>query len=168
MRLGIHDPRGKGGGTVGLEIERKYLLRGLPARLDGRRATLVEQGYLPGVRLLERIRRVRGPDGQARYWRTVKDGTGVARLELEEETDAALFAALWPLTAGRRVSKERHAVPDGALVWEVDRFTDRELVLAEVELTDARVRPVPPAWLAPYVVREVTGEDAFVNAKLAR
>lgn len=170
IRRELERPPGAGMATAaaGLEIERKYLLRELPALLAGRPARLLEQGYLPGTRLLERLRRVRDLDGRERYWRTIKDGTGVVRLELEEETEAGLFAALWPLTVGRRVSKERHAVPHGALVWEVDRFTDRELVLAEVELPDAAMQPEAPAWLAPYVVREVTGEGAYVNANLAR
>jgi CYTH domain-containing protein len=66
------------------------------------------------------------------------------------------------------VRKRRYALPDGDLTWEVDEFTDRELVLAEVELPSESTVAEPPAWLQPYVVREVTGEDAFANAKLAR
>jgi adenylate cyclase len=158
--------------TVGerarLEIERKYLLTALPAHLAGLAPSVLEQGYLPGERLVERVRRVQSSDGVERFYRTVKDGTGVARLEIEEECDAALFGALWPLTVGRRVAKERYAVPDGGLVWEIDRFTDRDLVLCEVELPDTAVQPALPEWLAPYVVREVTGEPDFVNSNLAR
>ena len=158
-------PRTRG---AGVEIERKYLLGALPPTLAGRPACTIEQGYLPGVRLVERLRREQLPDGSVRRWRTVKAGEGIARLEIEEATDEALFEALWPHTAGRRVLKRRHVVPDGALRWEIDEFTDRDLVLAEVELADAGARPEPPGWLAPYVVREVTGERAYVNAVLAR
>lgn len=157
-----------GGRYAGMEIERKYLLHAFPARLHGLQGSTIDQGYLPGVRLIERVRRVRDHEGRERYWRTVKDGTGVSRLEIEEETDAALFAALWPLTAGRRVQKVRYVVPEGDLRWEVDRFTDRDLVLAEVELRDPEQQPELPAWLAEVTVREVTGEDAYVNANLAR
>lgn len=155
-------------GASGVEIERKYLLRRLPPRVRRLRPRAIEQGYLPGERLIERLRRVTAPDGSVRRYRTVKGGAGVARLEIEEEAEAQLFEALWPLTAGRRVLKQRYVVPDGPLRWEIDEFTDRELVLAEVELPDADTNPAPPGWLAPYVVREVTDEAAYLNASLAQ
>ena len=41
----------------------------------------------------------------------------------------------------------------------MDEFTDRDLVIAEVELPSEDVRPKIPRWLAPYVVREVTGDE---------
>jgi CYTH domain-containing protein len=92
----------------------------------------------------------------------------VARTELEEPTTRELFDAMWPLTAGRRVTKRRHCIRHGALTWEIDEFTDRDLVLAEVELRNAAEQPDLPDWLAPLVVREVTGEPEYVNANLAR
>lgn len=150
----------------GVEIERKYLLRALPELLPGAQVQVIEQGYLPGTRLVERVRRVRDGDAE-RFYRTVKLGTGVARTEVEEECDRDTFEALWPLTEGRRVAKRRHVVADGALHWEIDEFTDRDLVLAEIELPSAEVIPDLPSWLAPEVEREVTGEAAYVNANLA-
>ena len=92
------------------------------------------------------------------------------RIEVEEATTRELFEALWALTEGRRVRKRRHVVPHGELAWEIDDFADRDLVLAEVELpADATDTTVTlPAWLAPHVVREVTDEAEFVNARLAR
>ncbi|HEU4570174.1 MAG TPA: DNA gyrase modulator [Gemmatimonadales bacterium] len=118
-------------------------------------------------RLVERLRRTRR-DGTEKFARTVKVGSGVQRMELEEPTTPELFAALWPLTRERRVRKRRYAVPEGSLTWEVDEFMDRTLVLAEVELPSAELQPQPPAWLAPYVVREVTDEAEYVNVNLAR
>lgn len=150
-----------------VEIERKYLLSGVPEAVLVVTPVAIEQGWLPGERLQERVRRIRDADGE-RYVRTVKLGRGVERIEVEEEADRDLFEALWPLTEGRRVSKLRYRIPDGDLVWEVDRFRDRDLVLAEVELPSADVVPGPPAWLAPYVTREVTGEPEYLNVNLAR
>ena len=89
-------------------------------------------------------------------------------MEVEEACTAELFDALWPLTAGRRLTKRRHVVADGALTWEIDDFTDRDLVLAEIELVSEDQPVRVPDWLAPYVAREVTGEDAYVNSNLAR
>ena len=95
-------------------------------------------------------------------------GKGLARVELEDETDAALFDRLWPLTEGRRVRKRRYRVREGERVWEIDQFLDRELVLAEVELPSVEAAVELPAWLRPHVVREVTEEAEYKNENLAR
>ncbi|MDQ3698689.1 MAG: CHAD domain-containing protein [Gemmatimonadota bacterium] len=149
------------------EIERKYLLGALPPDARAGTTLRIVQGYVPGERFAERVRRVRGDDGE-RWFRTVKLGTGMSKLEIEEETTREIFAALWRLTKGRRVLKTRFVVPDGELTWEIDRFDDRELVLAEVELPAVDTTVDPPAWLQPYVVREVTGESEFQNISLAK
>ena len=158
---------GAPGGRTDVEIERKFLLRALPERVRGLSARDVDQGYLPGTRFVERLRRVRDGNGE-RLYRTVKLGRGTTRTEVEEEAPRELFEAMWPLTEGRRVRKRRYRVPDGDLVWEVDEFTDRDLVLAEVELPSEATPADPPDWLRPYVVRDVTDEDEYVNARLAR
>jgi CHAD domain-containing protein/CYTH domain-containing protein len=155
------------GAPANTEIERKYLLSALPAEMPPARVVELVQGYIPGERLVERLRARTDGDGTA-YLRTVKLGVGVTRTEVEEETTPAIFEQMWPLTEGRRVRKRRHTVPDGALAWEVDEFTDRDLVLAELELPSEAYPVELPPWLAPYVVREVTHEPEFVNANLAK
>lgn len=150
-----------------VEIERKYLLTGMPELPDSSYAVEIDQGWLPGDRLRERLRRRRGPNG-TEYFRTIKLGEGVQRTEIEEETTQELFEALWALTEGCRVVKRRHVVSDGALTWEIDEFLDRELFLAEVELDDPEAEvPIPP-WLAPQLERDVTGAKAYVNLNLAQ
>jgi CHAD domain-containing protein/CYTH domain-containing protein len=155
--------------AANLEIERKYLLRGMPELPDhsGRRTLEVEQGYIPGERVRERIRRVR-EDGRGSWFRTVKLGLGLERLEFEDRTTADVFDALWPLTSGHRIRKRRHVVPDGELTWEIDQFLDRDLVLAEVELPSAETPVTVPKWLAPQMDREVTGEPGYQNSVLAK
>lgn len=149
-----------------VEIERKYLLRSVPEGLNGAEFAEIEQGWLPGAKLQERLRRARR-GAVLEHYRTVKLGAGISRTELEEETTAELFAQLWPLTDGRRVHKRRYYVPDGALTWEIDEFLDRNLVLAEVELPAPDAPVALPAWLAPVVEREVTGDPAYLNVNLA-
>jgi CHAD domain-containing protein/CYTH domain-containing protein len=148
------------------EIERKYLLHALPDRAQDASAEDIEQGYVPGEHLAERLRRVR-QNGDVHCYRTVKLGTGVSRTEIEEEAPAEVFDAMWPLTEGHRIHKRRYAIPDEPFVWEIDEFIDRDLVLAEVELPDATIPVAPPDWLAPYIVREVTGEPEYLNINLA-
>jgi len=148
------------------EVERKFLLTGLPS-LDGAEGPFeIEQGYLPGERLEERVRRVRS-EGAVELLRTVKEGSGLTRLEVEERLTPEVFDELWPLTAGRRVHKRRYRIADGELTWEIDEFLDRELVLAEVELVGRPVDVELPDWLRPHVSREVTEDESFSNVHLA-
>ncbi len=151
----------------GVEVERKYLLTRLPKVIETADKVDVDQGWLPGTRLLERVRRTRGKNG-VHYFRTVKLGEGLVRTEVEEAASQEVFERLWPLTEGRRVTKRRYYVPDGAFTWELDEFLDRELFLAEIELASPEVDVVVPEWLAPVVDREVTGEPEFLNVNLAR
>ncbi|NJD09578.1 MAG: adenylate cyclase [Gemmatimonadetes bacterium] len=146
------------------EIERKFLLRDMPRLPAGARVLRIDQGWLPGQRLRERLRRTR--EGAATtYYRTVKLGSGLERLEIEEETTEAVFRTLWRLTRGKRVRKVRYVV-DGR--WEIDRFVGCRLVLAELELEHAEERVQVPEWLAPYIDREVTGDGRYTNYHLAR
>jgi CYTH domain-containing protein len=150
------------------EIERKYLLRALPEMPAASAVLEIDQGYLAGERLVERLRREESRAGVVRYYRTVKVGSGVERIELEDETDRRIFEHLWVLTEGRRLRKRRHVVPHGDDVWEIDEFLDRPLVLAELEI-DRVDRPIAiPPWLAPVLVREVTDERQYTNRSLAR
>ena len=156
------------GDGMPLEIERKYLLRGCPPEAAVVPGIRIEQGWLPGETLRERLRRSTYPTGVTRYTRTVKLGGGISRIEIEEDTERTLFEALWPLTKARRVHKRRHVIREGAYTWEVDVFADRELVLAEVELNSDSEQPILPKWLSHWLVREVTGEREFFNSSLAR
>jgi CYTH domain-containing protein len=154
--------------TPHIEIERKFLLRRMPELPRVRDILEIDQGYLPGRTLVERLRRQRSRRGTVKFFRTVKVGTGVQRTELEEATDAETFAHLWRLTKGRRLRKRRYLVPVGRDLWEIDEFLDRPLVLAELELPRADARVKIPDWLAPVLVREVTHERRYANRSLAR
>jgi len=154
--------------SAGQEIERKYLLSDVPPEAAAAPSKQVAQGYLPGEKLIERVRKVVHADGTVKCFRTVKLGAGLVRVEVEEEAPLELFKKLWPLTKGKRVSKRRHLVAAGERTWEIDVFVDRPLVLAEIELASAEEAVVIPDWLAPFVVREVTDESEYVNARLAK
>jgi CHAD domain-containing protein len=151
-----------------MEIERKYLLRQCPSAARAVSPVRIEQGWIPGQALKERMRRCTAPDGTVTCWRTVKLGPAGARVEVEETCPPELFAALWALTRAARVRKDRYVIPDGAHIWEIDVFLDRDLVLAEVELGEVNESVTLPAWLVSYVERDVTHEPAYVNAVLAR
>ena len=150
------------------EIERKYLLRKLPTWVAGAPSFEIDQGYLPGQRINERVRRSRGAGG-VRYYRTIKSGSGIVRSEIEEETTELFFLTVWPLTRGRRVRKRRYVVQEGGVAWEIDEFLDRDgLWLAEVELETVDQVVQPPEWLREVIEREVTDDPAYINYALAR
>ena len=150
------------------EIERKYLLRALPDRVREARSVDVDQGYLPGTRINERVRRARSAEG-TRFFRTIKMGAGLDRFELEEQTTEEFFNAVWPLTRGARVFKRRYFVPEGDVTWEIDEFLDRAgLWLAEVELESAGQTVPIPDWLGAVLEREVTDDARYSNHQLAR
>jgi CYTH domain-containing protein len=126
----------------------------VPAARIGRRAlqtapsTRIRAGVAAGIALRERLRREVGANERTKLTRTIKLGPIGARIELEEPTEPALFEAMWPLTVNARIRKRRHRVPEGALTWEIDVFLDRDLVLAEVELTEVSQAVEIPDWLA--------------------
>lgn len=154
-------------GGAGVEIERKFLLRSLPPEVQGASVADIEQGYLPGHDLVERLRRVK-TDGAVGYFRTVKSGSGLVRTELEEPCAPDLFEAMWPFTKGKRLRKRRYRLADAGHTWEIDEFLDRALVLAEIELASAREEVALPEWLERCTEREVTDDPEYLNSNLAK
>jgi len=138
--------------------ERRLLLTGLPPEASGWAVEEVAQGWLPGER--EHVGSVRS--GRSERWFLVRHGLHGAA-ELADVTRAE-FEAWWPLTEGRRLAHRSRRDPD-LPGWRFDEFTDRRLVLAVVEATEAAA---PPVWLEPLVVRDVTVERGYRDEALAR
>lgn len=144
-----------------MEIERKFLVTQAP-HLGRSRSVRIEQGYLSGGEDEVRVRR-KG-DG---FWLTVKRGAGMVRTEQEVALDREQFEALWPLTSGRRIEKDRTVMEGGGRTIELDVYDSelRGLVVAEVEFEDEdeAMAFVPPAWFG----REVTDDARYKNQALA-
>jgi CYTH domain-containing protein len=151
------------------EIAHKYLLSAEPTIPDGevRDIIEIEQGYLPG-RFTERLRRERHADGTVRLIRTLKTGRGLVRTEIETDVSPAVFDAVWPMTAARRVRKRRTSVTFGTRQLEIDVFLDRTLVLAELEVEQVDEVVDLPQWLLDVLVAEVTDDPSYSNARLAQ
>ncbi len=146
------------------EIERKFLVRQLPADLAQFPSAEIEQGYLAiapgGVQV--RLRRA-----GAQHILTYKRDDGSARIEREVELTWEQFAVLWPATEGKRLTKRRYDVPFGGRVVEIDVYGGRHegLVVAEVEFADENSARSfqPPEWLG----EDVTGRARYSNVRLA-
>ena len=147
------------------EIERKFLVDAPPPGLEGRRSEPIAQGYLAIAPDGVEVRIRRRSDATSL---TVKSGPHMVRVEEEIPIEAERFAALWPLTEGRRIDKVRHYVPlDGGLEAELDVYAGalEGLLTAEIEFpSEAAARAfVPPPWLG----EDVTGDAAYANQTLA-
>ena len=149
---------------MGLEIERKYLVRHLPVAEDELSASRIRQGYViatpDGIELRVRHK-------QDRFFQTIKIGEGLSRKEIELELTEKQFRRLWPFTKGRRVIKTRHRVPVGDHTAELDRFDGdlKGLLLVEVEFASVEesLRFIPPEWFGT----EVTEDSRYQNKRLA-
>ena len=155
------------------EVERVYLLDRLPKLPATAVRVRIEQGYLPdaqnagatgGDEMTEgRLRRRVDPDGSVHLTHTIKRGEGLVRSEAERTITEAQFETHWPRTAGRRLSKTRHRVPAGPLVWEIDDFDDLDLVLAEVELPSPEAKAPPLTSSPPHTLPELTADRPLRN-----
>jgi adenylate cyclase len=146
-----------------MEIERKFLVTQPPAGLEREPGDRIEQGYL-AIDAVAEVRLRRRVDERTL---TVKSEPRRTRVEEEIELDDARFAALWPLTEGRRVVKTRREIPHEGAVIEVDVYHGdlTGLVTAEVEFDSEEAADAfePPDWLGT----EVTGDARYANRTLA-
>ncbi len=148
----------------GREIERKFLLGGVPAQLAFARREAIRQGYVA----LDGDTEVRVRITPRRCKLTIKHGRGSTRIEEELELERRQADALWELSEGRRVEKTRRRMRVDGVEVEVDEFSGPldGLVVAEVEFDDedAAMDFRPPSWFG----REVTGEDGYGNRELSQ
>ena len=149
--------------ALGSEIERKFLLRGIPDDVDWIDEKAIRQGYVALDGDTEVRVRLSGSEATL----TVKHGGGRSRTEEEVPLDPRQAESLYALTEGRRVEKTRRRTRVDGLVAEVDEYTGdlAGLCVAEVEFEDdaAADRFDPPGWFE----REVTDDKSFKNRSLA-
>jgi len=149
---------------MGLEIERKFLVRDDGWRAGAHPGTRIRQGYLSdGDRVSVRVRVA----GEA-AWLNVKHALSITvRKEYEYPLPLADARELLDeACAGRVVDKTRYRVPYGDHVFEVDVYHgDNEgLVVAEVELAREDEAFARPAWLGA----DVSQDPRYLNHRLAR
>ena|SRR6185312_2652624 len=158
---------------MGIEIERKFLLRDESWRGAVERSERLRQGYLLGAgaamdaaapgqgRATVRVR-VAGNEA----WLNIKQGVpGVSRAEYEYPLPLADAEAMLATLCGSVVEKTRHRVRVDATLFEVDEFAgdNSGLVVAEVELPAADAAFARPPWLGA----EVSALRRYYNAALA-
>lgn len=148
---------------MGVEIERKFLVRGTAWRRDAGHGERLVQGYLANnercsvrVRLAERA-----------AWLNVKEAVaGARRAEFEYPVPVEDARAMLETLCGPSpVEKTRYRMRAGTHVWEIDEFhgANAGLVVAEIELARPDEDFARPEWLG----EEVTGDLRYYNNRLA-
>ena len=146
-----------------MEIERKFLIKSLPASLDDYDFHLIEQGYLS----TDPVVRVRREDED--YYMTYKGKGLLAREEYNLPLNKEAYDHLLQKADGNIITKKRYLIPiEGtSLTIELDIFEGlfKGTVIAEVEFESLEEADAftPPAWFD----REVTQDRHYSNSYLS-
>ena len=152
-----------------MEIERKFLLSGLPEHFDRYEKRELEQGYLLSKGCTLRIRRA---DDKCYLTLKKKDKTTelsgiLVNEEFETEIPRASYEALKQLVQSGFIEKTRTLIPYLEHTIEVDVFHgDLEgLVFAEIEYrdTDDALHLPLPTWFS----KDVSDDRRFRNTHLS-
>lgn len=149
----------------GLEIERKFLVKGDDYKRQAYSKSRIRQGYIcsgHGRTVRVRLRDDRG-------YLTIKGPSnedGISRYEFEKEITFAEAVQLMRLCEPGQIDKTRYLVKSGSHTFEVDEFYgDNEgLVMAEVELQSED----EPFEKPDFIGQEVTGDRRYYNAHLVK
>ena len=148
-----------------MEIERKFLVRRLPAGWRKTPNSRIRQAYFPlrGKQFEIRIRE-KGDE----HFVTIKAGRGTVRVEEEAGISKKSFQNLWRLVYGASIVKRRFRIPYKRHTIELDVYegSHRGLITADVEFNSQRETKsfTPPDWFG----REITGSHKYANEALAR
>ena len=144
-----------------MEIERKFLVKKMPADLESYPCRRIEQGYL----CTGPVVRVRADDNS--WYLTYKGGGMMAREEYNLPLTEEAYKHLLAKADGNVISKKRYMIPLPPYTVELDVFDGvwEGLVIAEVEFPDLESAKafVPPKWLG----RDVTYDGRYHNSWLS-
>ena len=158
------------------EVERKFLLKRIPD-LKYEKIIHIKQYYLESKSgSSDRIRRSEGKNG-VKYYRTIKNRKSErASEEIENEITKKEFYDL-KKRSHSNISKYRHIIKEGEYKWEIDKFDNIELVMAEIEmisnddhLTDVvnKINSLSlPQFIIDNFIMEVSDFRPFSNKRLA-
>lgn len=152
-----------------LEIEHKWLLKGLP-NLEYQEIIQLKQGYISSNNYQIRIREYIKKDSE-KWVICHKEGKGLIRTEKEIDISKELFFMLWPLVGDSFLSKTRMVfIDDVGLRWEIDQYDPplEELVTMELEIPSPDYEFEIVQQIKPFIKEELTGQTQWTNSSLAR
>ena len=144
-----------------MEIERKFLIKELPANLDSYPMRQLEQGY----RCTGPVVRIRRDNDK--YELTYKGKGSMVREEHNLPLTEAAYEHLKKKIDGRLISKKRYMIPFETYTIELDIFEGdlAPLVLAEVEFSsEAEANSfTPPDWFSEDVTFSSLYHNSFLS-----
>lgn len=145
-----------------MEIERKYLVKTLPANLESYPCRFLEQGYLS----TEPVVRVRQDNDK--YELTYKSKGLMVREEYNLPLTKESYEHLKSKADGRIITKKRYMIPCGNYTIELDVFENElaPLILAEVEFPSEEEANAftAPEWFG----EDVTFSNKYHNSNLSK
>ncbi|MDR0680667.1 MAG: CYTH domain-containing protein [Dysgonamonadaceae bacterium] len=146
-----------------LEIERKFLVKGDFHPYVTKKERIVQAYLATSLERTVRIR-IKGSDAFISI-KGASNKNGFSRLEFEYTIPVPDAQKLLELALPGRIEKERHYIPFGNHLFEVDVFQGDKagLIVAELELQSESESFEKPDWLG----KEVTGDERYYNAYLA-
>jgi CYTH domain-containing protein len=158
-----------------LEIERKFLLKGLPNRVADEKLYIMQYYIKNSEGIWERARQYHSlSDNHVKYVHTIKKplGKGINE-EIEYEMTLDQFQSFlekWEeIDGSRMIHKIRHIYKQGELKWEVDEFLGpMKLVVAEIEIPTRKFKLNIPNFISGITLMEVTGIKTFSNKNLSQ
>ena len=150
---------------MGIEIERKFLVKSDAFKDEAFKKINIKQGFLNSDK--ERTVRVRLTDEFG--FLTIKglsSKDGLSRFEWEKEISKTEAEALFNLCEKGMINKTRYLIKAGNHTIEVDEFFDNNegLIVAEIELNHTTEIFKKPVWLG----EEVTGNSNYYNSQLSK
>ncbi len=147
-----------------MEIERKFLIKALPADLDKYPYHMIEQAYL----CTDPVVRVRREDDD--YYMTYKGKGFLAREEYNLPLNKEAYEHLMQKADGNIIRKKRYLIPieETALTIELDIFEGKfeGTVIAEVEFSSVEEAASikAPGWFGA----DVTEDRRYSNSYMSR
>lgn len=148
---------------MGVEIERKFLVKGEAWKMTAGEGVACRQGYLnSGKGTTVRVRIM----GEQAFLTIKGATTGITRSEFEYEIPVPDAESMLGLCGNAIVEKKRHFIWHGSMLWELDVFSGANagLVMAEIELESEDQPFELPEWTGI----EVSADPRYRNGHLAR
>jgi adenylate cyclase len=147
---------------MGIEIERKFLVKDGSWKAAADQGRVCRQGYLlSDGGMTVRIRVI----GETAFLTIKGPSSGISRKEFEYEIPGADAEALLAL-CGNLVEKVRYLISYAGMVWELDVFAgaNEGLLMAEIEIESEGQKFGLPEWAG----EEVSGDPRYYNGYLAK
>lgn len=149
---------------MGMEIEKKFLIKELPKDLTGYKYHKIEQAYLNTAPVV----RIRRQDDE--YYLTYKGGGMMAREEYNLPLNKESYEHLREKADGNIITKTRYLIPinDNSLTAELDIFEGKfaGMLLVEVEFCSVEQADAfhKPEWFG----EDVTHNKLYHNSYLSK